>query len=58
MKKVYVVSYTYYDYSEVRAVFENEKAAQAFVTVADAKNGCNLDIDCVPMFHSVEENEK
>lgn len=57
MKKVYVVSYTYYDYSEVRAVFETEEAAQAFITVADAKNSAHLDIDCVPMFYSVEDDD-
>jgi predicted DsbA family dithiol-disulfide isomerase len=57
MKKVYVVSYTYYDYSEVRAVFETEEAAQAFITVADAKNSAHIDIDCVPMFHFVEDDD-
>ena len=56
MKKVYVVSYTKWDYSEVRAVFETEEAAQTYIDERPLY-ARNLDFDCVPMFYAVKENE-
>ena len=55
MKNVYVVSYNQWDYSEVRAVFETEEAAQTYID--EHPKGRNLDFECVPMFHSEKENE-
>ena len=56
MKNVYVVSHNQWDYSEVRAVFETEEAAQTYID--EHPKGRNLDFECVPMFHSEKENEK
>ena len=61
MKTVYVVSYNDYDYSELRAAFETQEAAQAYIDEIRTERpqyASRLDIEPVPMFHSVEENEK
>jgi hypothetical protein len=56
MKNVYVVSYTYYDWSEVRAVFETEEAAQAYIDERVRERPVErrrLHADPAPMFYSV-----
>ena len=48
-KEVYVVSYGYYDWSKVRAVFYNEEAAKAYISTFPKKEALQLDITCVPL---------
>jgi hypothetical protein len=53
MRTVYVVSYNDYDYSENRAVFETEEAAQAYIDEIRNERpfyASQLDIEPVPMF--------
>ena len=49
MRTVYVVSHTYWDTSEVRAVFETEEDAQAYINMTPDEDRC-LHIEPVPMF--------
>jgi uncharacterized protein with PIN domain len=57
VKIVYVVSHTYWDTSEVRAVFEAEEDAQAYIDMIeqDVKERC-LHIESVPMFNKGQKS--
>ena len=53
MRTVYIVSYNDYDYSENRAAFETEEAAQAYIDeirVDRPQYARQLEIEPVPMF--------
>ena len=51
MRTVYVVSHTYWESSasDVRAVFETEEDAQAYINMTPDEDRC-LHIEPVPMF--------
>ena len=52
MQTVYIVSYNYYDWSEMRAAFETQEAAQAYIDeirIERPQYASRLDIEPVPM---------
>lgn len=51
MNKAYVVSYTEYDFSDVRAVFETEELAERYISTYPQNEARRLYINCVPMFY-------
>ena len=54
MNKAYVVSYTDFDYSDIRAVFETEELAQRYISTYPETEARRLCVNCVPMFYSEE----